>query len=140
MQKNRGSEKLNREAVCGDSPLASQRGVEPPAYCLGGSRSILLSYWDIFYILPYPVPFCNRFLKYFIFLTINQTAGQSDPLAVWHYSCSLRNSDTRFCMCSAHCSAVDSPAMYCSNSSESIGEMSQSHCPSLSQARTVSLT
>ena len=92
MQKNRGSEKLNREAVCGDSPLASQRGVEPPAYCLGGSRSILLSYWDIFYILPYPVPFCNRFLKYFIFLTINQTAGKSDPLAVWHYSCSLRNS------------------------------------------------
>jgi len=43
-------------------------------------------------------------------------------------------------MCSAHCSAVDSPAMYCANSSESIGEMSQSHCPSLSQARTVSLT
>ena len=31
--------------------LASQRGVEPPAYCLGGSRSILLSYWDTTYIL-----------------------------------------------------------------------------------------
>lgn len=31
-----------------DSPRfkASQEGIEPPTYSLGGCRSILLSYWD----------------------------------------------------------------------------------------------
>ena len=30
-----------------ESPLASQEGFEPPTLCLGGTRSIQLSYWDI---------------------------------------------------------------------------------------------
>ncbi len=33
-----------RYGACDD--MASQRGLEPPTYRLGGGRSIQLSYWD----------------------------------------------------------------------------------------------
>ena len=47
--------------------LASQRGFEPPTCRLGGGRSILLSYCDIFYIIQlfrlifkYIIAFCEK--------------------------------------------------------------------------------
>ena len=49
------SAKAERYLNCINAALASQRGVEPPAYCLGGSRSILLSYWDTFYLIFYHI-------------------------------------------------------------------------------------
>ena len=52
--------------------MASQRGVEPPAYCLGGSRSIQLSYWDNIYIIPYSEVHCKFSDKFYSYNKILQ--------------------------------------------------------------------
>ena len=50
------SDRSRTRIGCGDSPLARQKGFEPPTFRLGGERSILLSYWRFCLIILYQKP------------------------------------------------------------------------------------
>ena len=47
-EKSKRAANARKLGICGSSAVARSKGLEPPAYCLGGSRSIHLSYERMF--------------------------------------------------------------------------------------------